>query len=66
MRDLSSLTRDQTHAPCVGSTESQPLDRQGSPLATFKCTVQYVVTGVTMLYMTRPGPIYLITGSLSL
>ena len=31
MGDLSSLTRDQTRAPCSGSLESQPLDRQGSP-----------------------------------
>ena len=31
MQDLSSPTRDQTHAPCIGSTESQPLDHQGSP-----------------------------------
>ena len=27
----SSLTRDQTWAPCIGSTESYPLDHQGSP-----------------------------------
>ena len=31
MRDLSSLTRDRTHAPCTGSTESQPQAHQGSP-----------------------------------
>ena len=31
MWDLSSLTRDQTCAPCSGSAESEPLDRQGSP-----------------------------------
>ena len=31
--DLSSLTRDQTRAPCVGSTTSQPLNHQGSPRA---------------------------------
>ena len=31
MQDLSSLTRDQTQAPCIGSVESQPLDHQGSP-----------------------------------
>ena len=31
MRDLSSPTRDGTRAPCSGSTESQPLDCQGSP-----------------------------------
>ena len=30
-QDLSSLTRDQTSAPCNGSAESYPLDCQGSP-----------------------------------
>ena len=28
----SSLTRDRTQAPCIGSTESYPLHHQGSPL----------------------------------
>ena len=28
----SSLTRDQTQPPCIGTTESQPLDQEGSPL----------------------------------
>ena len=28
----SSLTKDQTQAPCLGSAESYPLDRRGSPL----------------------------------
>ena len=32
MWDLSSLTRDRTCAPCIGSAESQLLDHQGSPL----------------------------------
>ena len=27
----SSLTRDQTQTPCIGSLESQPLDHQESP-----------------------------------
>ena len=27
----SSLTRDRTQTPCIGSTESYPLDHQGSP-----------------------------------
>ena len=27
----SSLSRDRTRAPCIGSTESYPLDHQGSP-----------------------------------
>ena len=31
MENLSSLTRDQTHAPCIGSGESELLDHQGSP-----------------------------------
>ena len=31
MQDLSSLTREQTQAPCIGSVESQPLDHQASP-----------------------------------
>ena len=31
----SSLTRDQTQAPCTGSAQSQPLDHQGSPQAQF-------------------------------
>ena len=32
MRGLSSSTRDQTWALCIGSTDSFPLDHQGSPL----------------------------------
>ena len=32
----SSLTRDRTRAPCIGSTESYPLDHQGSPSFCFK------------------------------
>ena len=31
----SSLTRDGTWAPCLGSAESYPLDHQGSPPPTF-------------------------------
>ena len=27
----SSLTRNRTQAPCIGSMESYPLDHQGSP-----------------------------------
>ena len=30
-QDLSFLNRDQTQAPCNGSTKSQPLNHQGSP-----------------------------------
>ena len=32
MQDLSSLTKDRTHAPSSGSVESQPLDCQRSPM----------------------------------
>ena len=31
MWDPSSLTRDQTQAPCIGHAKSQPLDFQESP-----------------------------------
>ena len=31
----SSLNRDGTQDPCIGSVESQPLDHQGSPQASF-------------------------------
>ena len=31
LRDLSSPTRDRTHAPCSGSAESKPMDGQGIP-----------------------------------
>ena len=31
----SSLPRDQTRGPCIGSTEPQPLDHQGSPAPIF-------------------------------
>ena len=33
MWGLSSLTKDRTQAPCVGSMESQPVGHQGSPLS---------------------------------
>ena len=32
MWDPCSLSRDQTCTPCIGSTESQPLGHQGSPI----------------------------------
>ena len=38
MKDLSSLTRDRTRAPCSGSKESQPLDRQGTPCGAHSIT----------------------------
>ena len=34
MWDLSSQTRDRTHSPSIGSTESSPLDHQGSSILT--------------------------------
>ena len=34
LQDLSSSTRDGTHAPCSRCVESQPLDRQGTPVTT--------------------------------
>ena len=33
--DLSSPTKDRTHASCIGSVESKPLDCQGSPETSF-------------------------------
>ena len=38
--DLSPLTRNQTHAPCIGSVESSPLDHLGSPKITTSVTGQ--------------------------
>ena len=35
MQDLSSLTRDRTHTPCIDSVESQALDHQRSHYSTF-------------------------------
>ena len=35
MWDLYYLTRDQIHVPCIGSTESEPLDQQESPMIGF-------------------------------
>ena len=36
MWDIGSLTRDQTSAPCTGSSKSSPLDHQISPLSIFR------------------------------
>ena len=41
--DLSSLIRDRTRAPCIGSAESYPLDHQGSPLFVFCCWFVWAV-----------------------
>ena len=35
LQDLTSLTRDWTHAPYIGSPESSPLDHWGSPVCFF-------------------------------
>ena len=35
LQNLSSQTKDGSRAPCTGSTESSPLDRQGSPTICF-------------------------------
>ena len=32
----SSLTRDPTQTPCIGSMDSQPMDHQGSPCIIFR------------------------------
>ena len=40
MWDLGSLTRDRTHTPCIGSMESYPVDRQGSPRTSSLSTKQ--------------------------
>ena len=34
MWDLTFPARDRTRAPCIGSAESYPLDRQGIPVLT--------------------------------
>ena len=48
MQDLTSLTRDQTHAPCSGSSDSWPLDHQArhqtACLYTFFFRLQVVIT----------------------
>ena len=41
-QDLSSQTRDRTHAPCTGSSESQSLDHQGSPTTWFFFFLIYI------------------------
>ena len=43
----SSLTRDRTQAPCIGSSESQPLDHQGSP-------IQWYIFKILLIYLLLP------------
>ena len=44
----SSLTRDRSRAPCIGSAESYPLDHQGSPFLQFlKHAYTYMSSGVS-------------------
>ena len=52
MWNLSSPTRDWTHVPCGGSTESQLLDHQGSPwiLVIFE-TSQRVISSFTEILL---------------
>ena len=40
MQDFNSPTRDQSHAPCNGNMESQPLNCQENPLSVFCGTLQ--------------------------
>lgn len=42
MWDVGSPTRVRTHAPCIGSAESQPLDSQGSPNVSFLLTATVI------------------------
>ena len=42
--ESSSLTRDQTQAPCIGNTQSYPLDHQGSPRAA--CSIPLIYMSV--------------------
>ena len=39
----SSLTRDWTPSPCIESTESYPLDYQGSPFTTFEESSKFIL-----------------------
>ena len=52
MWDLSSLTRDQTCAPCIGSADSKPLDDQGSPSS---CILEWQIIDLS------EGNIYFLT-----
>ena len=46
----SSLTRNRTQIPCIRSTESQPLDHQGSPkILIFKSRIKITGTNVVSL-----------------
>ena len=53
--DLSSPTRDQTLIPCSGSTESKPLDHQGSFHASFLNIYLLAVLG--LCYYTDFSPV---------
>ena len=46
----SFLTRGQTHAPCIGSKDSQPLDHQGSPSKWYllgKISLNFLLSSIT-------------------
>ena len=52
MWDLSSLTRDPTGAPCIGSGKSEPLDCQGSPWVSDR--MEYLNSHVCTAHKSRP------------
>ena len=60
MWNLNSLTRDQTHKPCNGNAESQPLDHQRSPW-TLSCVcwilcISFPLTRMSFLIsLTKPS-----------
>ena len=49
MQDVSSPTRDRTHAPCTGITESQPLDHQGSPMTWSHLHTKMLILGTSLV-----------------
>ena len=52
MCDLSSLTRDRTRMPCIGSMQSSPLDHLGSP--SFRVlSLEAVITAVVEFLLGR-------------
>ena len=55
MWDLSSLTRDRTCMPCIGSMQSSPLDYVGSP--SFRVlSLEAVITAVVEFLLGRLMP----------
>lgn len=58
MWDVSSLTRDQTHASPIGRVEPSPLDCQGSPKPTFLMLLPSASWVVEYLLHARLCPAY--------